>query len=1060
MFQIVRNDKTNEVRLALVLYGGVALAIYINGAVNELLKLVRAGLRKQPPEGEEPYILLKELLDAEVTVDVISGTSAGGINGIFLAKALANNYEMDGLATLWREKADILMLMRKPSDGEPRSLLDDRYMFQSLTDAFELMGQRGVSEYDPSRRDLDLFVTATNLHGALNKLTDESGSAIDTLSYGEVFHLKFRGEGDPSIEPMNMLKDENNRLLAKIARATSSFPVAFRPVLITAEEKHGIQGGQQCPHNYWYMDGGVLDNKPFTMTIRQIFRRAADKKIYRKLLYVEPDPESFSLEKEDLLKAEPSFLTVLGKAFTIPQYDSITEDLRSLGEHNARVTRVNDYIQMLLNSKDLGVMEGLKADGSSRSYMQLRCKLLVDTLMQNLSDALSERGFEIETVKGLKGVIEKALRGPEGVLSLPDEWTQQTDIEEIRQRFESYDSLFALRRIYYFIDYIAKSYDRYVLYKERGLSNALSAKRFLSSRKSKLHQLARQIRAEGAVNLKAFTQLLHESSAAAAGSDATVSVESRLENAVKQLVAWVSGGRPAAVSLSAGKSLTSINQQVLRIAQELDSDLTNEITQYFKREPDRITAHPFVEALEGFLRVDMLTYPVEAMFGLGERVKIGFTRISPKDATRLGRSVENKLAGDTLGHFGGFLKKRWRENDILWGQLDAAETLITTLAGDLDFERFSRDAELVEKALHFLKPTPFVTATRQQQAQLRDSVIQVLQDPINCPARSNDPTHEALFVLSQEDRRFSKDIRNRSLEKDGLGTDDPRFAFLVKLVNRLIALRQVAICRDAFHGEIPGSDNGGPSKPAPAGAQAGDYLLHYQVGTETVATGIKSEDRLRLSAQAVAVLAKMMRTLSEDVIRNGPGVIAKLFERGRKFFINLSAMMNFIYFVVCSMTRGRLWLRVGVTLSTLLLLVSFAWFKMASDRISPLMNTAFWLLVLAFTIEVASLAFFYHRTQRPGVLGMLRSIFRFDLFVFLAAAVGFRYLQGFFTNQLPQPSLDFVRSVSGFEKFLERNLAAPLIAWILWRFMPSPGWRWRRKTGGQVPAGKKQMAHN
>jgi hypothetical protein len=39
---VATNELTQEVRLAIVLYGGVSLAVYINGVVQELLRLVRA----------------------------------------------------------------------------------------------------------------------------------------------------------------------------------------------------------------------------------------------------------------------------------------------------------------------------------------------------------------------------------------------------------------------------------------------------------------------------------------------------------------------------------------------------------------------------------------------------------------------------------------------------------------------------------------------------------------------------------------------------------------------------------------------------------------------------------------------------------------------------------------------------------------------------------------------------------------------------------------------------------------------------------------------------------
>ena len=45
---------------------------------------------------------------------MIAGTSAGGINGVYLAKALAHNLSQDALRNLWMEKGDINGLLRGP----------------------------------------------------------------------------------------------------------------------------------------------------------------------------------------------------------------------------------------------------------------------------------------------------------------------------------------------------------------------------------------------------------------------------------------------------------------------------------------------------------------------------------------------------------------------------------------------------------------------------------------------------------------------------------------------------------------------------------------------------------------------------------------------------------------------------------------------------------------------------------------------------------------------------------------------------------------------------------
>src|SRR3984957_16875846 len=125
-----------EVRLGLVCYGGVSLAIYMHGLTKELFKLVRAARafdracqdRDFDPDkyfGESTtagdardydserayFAALKALADAgkpvTVVVDVISGTSAGGINGVCLARALAGGRSLEGFRQLWLDEGDM-----------------------------------------------------------------------------------------------------------------------------------------------------------------------------------------------------------------------------------------------------------------------------------------------------------------------------------------------------------------------------------------------------------------------------------------------------------------------------------------------------------------------------------------------------------------------------------------------------------------------------------------------------------------------------------------------------------------------------------------------------------------------------------------------------------------------------------------------------------------------------------------------------------------------------------------------------------------------------------------
>src|SRR5437588_875577 len=160
-------EYTKEVRFAVVMYGGVSLAIYINGVAQELLRLVRAtaddGNGKarfaadQLSGSERVYRKLSHLLapDADpdsaidiskpmptrFVVDTITGASAGGINGIFLAKALVRDQKIDRLEELWVREGAIEKLLNDrlskdpPAvgyDNPPTALLNAKRMYFEL----------------------------------------------------------------------------------------------------------------------------------------------------------------------------------------------------------------------------------------------------------------------------------------------------------------------------------------------------------------------------------------------------------------------------------------------------------------------------------------------------------------------------------------------------------------------------------------------------------------------------------------------------------------------------------------------------------------------------------------------------------------------------------------------------------------------------------------------------------------------------------------------------------------------------------------------------------------
>ena len=60
-------------------------------------------------------------LDLRVITDVVAGASAGGINGIFLARALAHDLPISNLRAMWLELADVTELLAPEGKARPWS---------------------------------------------------------------------------------------------------------------------------------------------------------------------------------------------------------------------------------------------------------------------------------------------------------------------------------------------------------------------------------------------------------------------------------------------------------------------------------------------------------------------------------------------------------------------------------------------------------------------------------------------------------------------------------------------------------------------------------------------------------------------------------------------------------------------------------------------------------------------------------------------------------------------------------------------------------------------------
>jgi patatin-related protein len=438
-----------ELRLALVCYGGVSLAVYMHGVTKELQSLIRAARAFDTASPENPnnpfrasnrplgteaayFDALKDLAGKgrplSVSIDIIGGTSAGGINGIALGKALALGASQQPLKKVWIDDGDIRKLLRAPSwpgllpqmiiaatrqvfrFSSPTSPLRGELMSRLIMAALEEMDEATHEPtLIPDGGSLELFVPATDLDGFDVLVPSGAGGASqrDRLN-AQVFEFRSEhGQFGEAFTPN----------LAFAGRASASFPGAFAPVSQESFEKETrgkhikfqssvfqyVYPDDEHAREVYFVDGGVLDNAPFDVVIAAISRRRADSEVYRRIAYIEPDPG------RDLYSAAvatlPSHRRWLKDLLTVSKVKGnhpILRDLLALRDMNSRigdvsaiVERQKDYVvgavaYVLDDQRDHRDRTTASLSPGSPGATQLMLGLTDEEKFQTLSDAMHE----------------------------------------------------------------------------------------------------------------------------------------------------------------------------------------------------------------------------------------------------------------------------------------------------------------------------------------------------------------------------------------------------------------------------------------------------------------------------------------------------------------------------------------------------------------------------------------------------------------------------------------------------------------------------------------------
>lgn len=370
-------NEDEELRLALVMNGGVSLAVWMGGVSYEISRVV--GCTHPVYQG------LQDLTRTRARVDVISGSSAGGVNGAALALCCAYNKSFYPLRNVWLEKGAFDLMLRPPSEADPPSLLNgDGYFLNEMRRAFSRLID-DVPAFSPNDQPIDLTLTTTRLYGKHNRLLDDLGAIVEDATHRARFHVARGASPDPFNDPVALVEK-----LARAARATASFPIAFEPYLCEPAELDGYDANAKPPADVGkvhLIDGGLLDNKPFAHALRGIYSMPPSRSVRRVLLYIIPDP-AVSVRKPEAKPGQEDYMPTMGEVglaslVTIPCAQSISNQLDEIQQHNTTVQRQRGTVVTLLSTNSPETLKNLAAE-LFHTYKRRRIEGVIDYVLEQL----------------------------------------------------------------------------------------------------------------------------------------------------------------------------------------------------------------------------------------------------------------------------------------------------------------------------------------------------------------------------------------------------------------------------------------------------------------------------------------------------------------------------------------------------------------------------------------------------------------------------------------------------------------------------------------------------
>lgn len=705
--------REKELRLALVCYGGISLAVYMHGITKEIWRLVRASRAfhagDPPADGTEAvyHALLAEIeergdLRLRVLSDIVAGASAGGINGIFLAQAIATGQSLDPLTDLWLASADVDALtdpaaapasrfskmwalpiawMAAGRSAEAVDALADaatrdevraklsrfvrsrwfeppfggEILTGLVLDALDVMAAGGGGpRLLPPGQPLDLFVTVTDFGGHPERLPLNSPPEVIETEHRLVIRFSDEG-GRPPGEPAATLAAAPE--LAFAARATSSFPGAFPPFSVGELDalltKRGTpwagrdaflkrvlprQFATGTAEKAVLIDGSVLANAPFRPAIEALRNRPARREVDRRFVYIDPSPGL----KFRLGRASTTpgfFQTILGAISELPRHQPIRDNLDSLAARSRSIARLRGILDAIRPAVEAQVEAVF---GRTLFFDRPTARRLAGWRRRAQLAAVAQGGYAFTAYEHLKmaGVLDTISMLVEGAGA--GRGARRAVEAAIPIHDSGPEAIAVLRR-----------FD--IGYRIRRL-------RLLARRLGELED-------RGDPGLEPVHQAIFESLAGYLDAQRTDTHEA--------LEPWARNirGDPSAFLDALAQSL-----DLAKLDEEADARLAASLTGL----ADRDTKRTLLLTWLGFPFYDAATLPLLQGEGLDEFDAIRVDRICPDDAVAIrAGGAEATLKGVQFENFGAFFSRAYRENDYLWGRLHGTERLIDIVVSAL-----------------------------------------------------------------------------------------------------------------------------------------------------------------------------------------------------------------------------------------------------------------------------------------------------------------------------------------------------------------------------------------